>query len=366
MNYMKEYDLVIIGGGPAGLSAAKIASEAGVHSLVVERDQKLGGQLIKQTHMFFGSEKQYAKTRGINIAKILVNDVEKQSKYVTIMTDTTVVGIYDDYVITLLNQEKYIKIKANAIIIATGASEKFLAFENNDLPGIYGAGAVQTFMNVHGVLPGENVVMVGSGNIGLIVSYQLLQAGVNVKAVLEASSKIGGYKVHASKLARLDVPIHTNTTIKRAIGKDYLEVIETIKLDDLWNHIPGTESLIKCDSLCISVGLSPLSSLLSMVGADMKYISKLGGNVAVIDQYHETSIKNVFVAGDVCGVEEASSAIVEGYYTGLIVAKRLGYTHPNFNTLFTEYEGQLDNLRSGPFGKRTREGLEELRRDLDA
>jgi sarcosine oxidase subunit alpha len=358
---MKKYDLVIIGGGPAGLSAAKIAAEAGVRSLIVERDFKLGGQLVKQTHMFFGSEKQYAKTRGYDIAKILIDDVMKQHDLIDVRTSTSVVGLYPDFVITILEGETYEKIQADAILIATGASEKFLAFENNDLPGIYGAGAVQTLMNVHGVLPGDSVVMVGSGNIGLIVSYQLMQAGVQVKMVLEAADAIGGYKVHASKLKRLGVDIKTNTSVKRAIGTDALQQVEIAALDKNWNFIPGTEELVDVDALCISVGLSPLSNLASMIGAEMKYVGALGGWVPVIDRYHETSINNVFVAGDVCGVEEASSAIVEGYYSGLIIANKLGKTHPRHDELQQDFESQLDNLRSGPFGEKTREGLKELR-----
>ncbi len=359
---MKKIDLVIIGGGPAGLSAAKMAAESGLSSLIVERDYKVGGQLVKQTHMFFGSEKQYAKTRGIDIAKILVDDVLKYPKMIEIMTETTVVGLYKDKVVTLLQNEKYIKVQTNAIIIATGASEKVLAFENNDLPGIYGAGAVQTLMNVHGVLPGQDVVMVGSGNIGLIVSYQLIQAGVNVLCVLEAAKEIGGYKVHASKLKRLGVDIKTSHSIKKAVGKDYLEKIIIGKLDEQWNFIAGTEEELVVDSLCISVGLSPLSNLLSMIGTEMKYVSYLGGLVPLIDKNHETSIENVFVAGDVCGVEEASSAIVEGYLTGLVVAKKLGFIHPNYDELYLDFKAQLHNLRSGPFGEKLRLGLEEIMR----
>ncbi|MCK5761358.1 MAG: FAD-dependent oxidoreductase [Candidatus Izimaplasma sp.] len=357
---MRIIDLVIIGGGPAGLSAAKMAAESGLKSLIIERNFQVGGQLVKQTHMFFGSEKQYAKTRGINIAKILVKDVLKYSDLIEIMTDTSVVGIYKDKVVTLLHKDKYIKIKTNAIIIATGASEKVLAFENNDLPGIYGAGAVQTLMNVHGVLPGQSVVMVGSGNIGLIVSYQLIQAGVNVQCVLEASKTIGGYKVHASKLKRLGVDIKTSYSIKKAIGKDYLEKIIIGKLDDKWEFIEGTEEELVVDSLCISVGLSPLSSLLSMIGTDMKYVNHLGGLVPLINKNHETSIENVFVAGDVCGIEEASSAIVEGYLTGLVVAKKLGKPHPNYDGLYLDFKDQLHNLRSGPFGEKIRLGLKEI------
>lgn len=362
---MDHHKLVIIGGGPAGLSAAKIAAEAGLESLIIERDFKVGGQLVKQTHMFFGSEKQYAKTRGINIAEILIKDVEKYSDMIKIMTETTAVGLYKDNVISILQGEKYSKISFDAMIVATGASEKFLAFENNDLPGIYGAGAVQTLMNVNGVLPGDKVVMVGSGNIGLIVSYQLLQAGVKVLKVLEAADTIGGYKVHASKLKRLGVDILTKHTIKKAIGKDHLEKIIVSKLDDNWNYIEGSDFEIETDSLCISVGLNPMGNLLSMVDAEMKYIPKLGGLVPVINHHHETTVKNIFVAGDVCGVEEASSAIVEGYLTGLLVSDRLGYHHSDYTNLYEDFNQQLHNLRSGPFGIRTLEGLKELRGEQD-
>ncbi|MBN2605462.1 MAG: FAD-dependent oxidoreductase [Bacilli bacterium] len=359
---MIEKDLVIIGGGPSGLSAAKTAAESGLSSLIIERDYKLGGQLVKQTHMFFGSEKQYAKTRGIDIAKILIDDVLSYPNLIEIMTNTAVVGLYNDKVITILHEEKYSKIKARAIIIATGASEKVLAFENNDMPGIYGAGAVQTLMNVYGVLPGQDVVMVGSGNIGLIVSYQLLQAGVNVKCVLEAAGTIGGYKVHASKLKRLGVDIKTSTSVIKAVGGECLQKIITSKLDEKWNFIPGTEETIELDALCVSVGLSPLGNLLSMIGVEMKYVSSLGGLVPMISHSHETSVENVFVAGDVSGVEEASSAIVEGYLTGLIVAQKLGFEHPNYEVLIQDLRSQLDNLRSGPFGEKTRNGLLEIMR----
>jgi len=359
-------DLVIIGGGPSGLSAAKVAAEAGVSCLIIERDPFLGGQLVKQTHMFFGSKKQYAKTRGIDIAKILIDDCLKYQDLIEIMTDTTVVGLYKDKVITTLHDDTYKKIKAKTIIVATGASEKFLAFENNDLPGVYGAGAVQTLMNVYGVKPADKVIMVGSGNIGLIVSYQLHQAGVNVLKVIEAASNIGGYKVHASKIRRIGIPIETNKTIKRAIGKEKVEKVEIVSLDKNWNIINDSNEIFDVDAVCISVGLSPLGNLLSMIDVKMKFINELGGLVPIINEYHQTSDDNIYVCGDVSGVEEASSAIVEGYYTGLIAAKNLGKEHKNFQDLSLEFKEQLANLRSGPFGKKTLEGLEIMKEDTNA
>ena len=358
---MNFKDLIIIGGGPAGLCAARKAAEAGVSVLIIERHYQLGGQLIKQTHKFFGSELTYAKTRGFNIAKQLINDLSQFQNKIEIMTEATVTGLYPNNEITVYHKNVYSKYKAQSIIIATGASEKFLAFENNDLPGIYGAGAVQTLMNLYGVLPGQSIVMVGSGNIGLIVSYQLIQAGVKVKALVEAAPRIGGYLVHASKLKRLGVPILTQTTVKRAIGKTQLEAVELVSLDDKWQMIDGTEFLIETDALCIAVGLSPLHQLLSMGGADMKFVNELGGMVPTINRHHETTLKNVFVAGDVVGIEEASSAMIEGYLTGLYASHSMGFIHPHYEEEVKNYESQLESLRNGPFGAKVRQGMAKLR-----
>jgi len=356
---MISKDLVIIGGGPAGLSAAKIALESGLSVTVIDRSISLGGQLIKQTHKFFGSKAQYAKTRGIDIATILINDLKQYGDKLEILQEATVVGLYKDYVLTIYQYNKYIKIQAKSIIVATGASEKVLAFENNDLPGVYGAGAVQTLMNLYGVLPGEEVVMVGSGNIGLIVSYQMIQAGVKVKALVEASDHIGGYLVHAAKLVRLGVPIYTKTTVKKAIGKTKLEKIQTVKLDDKWNYIDGTEEEIDCDALCISVGLTPLHQLMSMADINMVYVSELGGLIPRLQKNYETSMPRVFGCGDVTGIEEASSAMVEGKIAGLFASKSLGFIHPDFDNLKKELHKQLNNLRQGPCGVKIRTGLEK-------
>lgn len=360
---MKTTDIAIVGGGPAGLCAAISAASAGARVTVIERNKNLGGQLVKQTHMFFGSEKQYASTRGIDIPGILFARMEKYRDKIEIIRNTNVVGLYEDGIITLLEDEsRYYKIRPQAVIVATGASEKFLAFENNDLPGIYGAGAVQTLMNVYGVRPGNKVLMVGAGNIGLIVSYQLMQAGVKVEAIIDAAPRIGGYHVHASKIRRMGIPIMTRHTVVKAIGDTFLEKAVICQLDEKWNPIDGTERELDVDVMCISVGLSPLNELLAMAGCEMKYVSNLSGFVPVRYDNYDTRVKNIFTAGDSSGIEEASSAMVEGYLAGLHAANKIGYVHEKNDELLRDYKGQLDSLRSGPVGKHIRDGVDQIER----
>ncbi|MBU4562690.1 FAD-dependent oxidoreductase, partial [bacterium] len=151
---MKMTDIAVIGGGPAGLSAAIYAASLGAKVTLVDDGLELGGQLIKQTHKFFGSEKQFAGIRGIEIAKKMIQDI-KEYNNIEAIANATVTGYYEDEVITIVqgfNGDILRKLKASRIIVATGASENMLPFVNNDLPGVYGAGAVQTLMNLYGVV----------------------------------------------------------------------------------------------------------------------------------------------------------------------------------------------------------------------
>lgn len=352
-------EIAIIGGGPAGLCAAHAAAEAGAKVLLIDNSERLGGQLIKQTHMFFGSQKQYAGTRGIDIARKLVSSVEQQPN-IRLLTNATVLGIYEDGVISVEHADRVERVTAERIIVATGASERTLAFPNNDLPGIYGAGAVQTLMNVHGVQPGRRVLMIGAGNIGLIVSYQLLQAGVQVAGIIEASGSIGGYLVHAAKVRRAGVPILTRHTIKQAYGSDQVEGATIWQLDDRWQGIPGTERDVPVDVICLAVGLSPLSDLLWQAGCQMHYVPELGGHVAWRDSNLRTSRPQIYIAGDVAGVEEASSAMVEGQIAGLAAAISLGFSDDSVSAKLEDAQQQAEDLRRGPVGEKTRAGLAKV------
>ncbi|MFH1866126.1 MAG: FAD-dependent oxidoreductase [Candidatus Eisenbacteria bacterium] len=352
--------LAIVGGGPAGLSAAIAAGRLGVECVVLDENAVPGGQLIKQTHMFFGSKEHHARVRGIDIGGILMKELDGLP--VRTMTDTTVLGLYPGRVLALLRNGTLHRLTADSVVLATGASENMLAFPDSDLPGVYGAGAVQTLMNVDGVAPGKRVLMVGAGNIGLIVSYQLLQAGVQVAAVVEGLPEIGGYHVHAAKIRRAGVPILTSHTVLRAVGTDRVEGAVVSKIDSDWRPIEGTEVEFDVDTICLAVGLTPNCELASQLGCEEAYVAELGGRVAIHDSGLETTVPGVFVAGDASGIEEASTAMLEGQLAGLSAAMRL---LPDANAvelarLKAEVEEGLRALRAGPFGEHPRTGKQKM------
>lgn len=355
---MSNPDLLVLGGGPAGLCGAIEAAREGLRVLVVDDGISPGGQLVKQTHKFFGSENFYASTRGMEIAVKLLKELSLYSR-ATIASESSVLAIYPDGVPVLDRRSDSTTLYNPArLLVATGASERFLQFDNNDLPGVYGAGAVQTLMNQFGILPGKSVLMIGSGNIGLIVSYQLAQAGVEVKAILEASSRIGGYRVHADKVKRLGIPVLLNHTILKAIGEESVKGALITALDDRWKPVPGTERELVIDTICIAVGLTPSAELVAQAGGQLKYIPELGGYVPLHDGDMRTTIDRVFVAGDVSGIEEATTAMIEGRIAGLNIVKDIKGECDE--TRLTDLKETLNRFRCGPTSSKIRSGLEKM------
>ena len=369
-----DVDILVVGAGPAGMCSSIEAARQGAKVLLVDENMDVGGQLIKQTHKFFGSKHEKAGTRGIEIARELkeeIEDLQKQKKII-LMLNSTVIGYYEGeknkHRFGIVKRENYsnilFEVNCRAVVFACGAMENMLLFPGNDLPGVYGAGAVQTLMNVYGVKPGNRVLMVGAGNVGLIVSYQLLQAGITVDRVVEAAPVIGGYHVHAAKLRRCGVPIYTSHSIKEVYGKDCVEGAVVVKLDKNWKPIKGTEEKIKCDTVCLAVGLTPSTKLLSQAGVEMEFIPEAGGYVALHDKFMETTVNNIYVAGDSSGIEEASTAMIEGKIAGTAASLKLGYDKKAKN-LLRQFLEELDRLRSGPFGKKPRIAKNKIAKVLE-
>lgn len=342
---MKRYDLIIIGAGPAGLSAAIEASSCGMQVIVFDENHRPGGQLFKQIHKFFGSREHRAGIRGFRIGQELLEKARKLG--VTVMLDTVVMGLFECNGVSVMHEGKVTQVKGDSIIVATGAAENVVPFEGWTLPGVVGAGAAQTLMNLYRERPGEKILMVGSGNVGLVVSYQLLQAGCRVAALVDVLPRIGGYGVHAAKVARTGVPFYLSHTIIRAEGTDRVTGAVIAQVDRHFQTISGTEKHFDIDTICMAVGLSPMSQLTRMAGCEM---TAHGGTVPLCDEFGATTVAGIYAAGDVAGIEEASSAMIQGHISALAAARRGEFISEDvFEKRYAEYRRVLLQIRSGMF-----------------
>jgi thioredoxin reductase/Fe-S-cluster-containing hydrogenase component 2 len=348
---VERKELIVIGAGPAGLSAAIEAASHGVKATVFDENARPGGQLFKQIHKFFGSKEHKAKIRGFRIGEDLLKEAEE--KGVEVVLNATVIGLYKEKEVQVQIGTEVHHYKGDAILVATGAAENMVNFRGWTLPGVIGAGAAQTMMNLYHVKPGERILMLGTGNVGLVVSYQLMQAGCKVVALADAAPRIGGYGVHASKLARCGVPFYLSHTIKEAEGTDCVTGVTIAQVDDHFRFIPGTEKHFDVDTICVAVGLSPMAQLLKMDGVEMA--DTRGGYIPKCDETGATSIPGIYAAGDVAGIEEASSAMIEGRMSGAAIAEYLGYmTGEEKSTREEELDHSLEALRQGMFAPKNR------------
>jgi sarcosine oxidase subunit alpha len=330
-----ETEVLIVGGGPAGLSAAKELDALGVSAIVLDDKPELGGKLVLQTHRFFGSfNAVHAGTRGLDIAARLAREVSACGR-VAVWTSSTALAVFSDKRVGVLrgsgegagDEGEYLLVRPKALLVAAGARERFLAFPGNTLPGVMGAGAFQTLMNRDRVRPAERVLVVGGGNVGLITAWHALQAGVEVVALIEALPACGGYKVHHDKLARQGVPILTSHTIVAAHGRESVEAVTIARVDEAFHAIPGSERSFACDALLLAVGLEPVSELFTKARAF--------GLLAVS-------------AGDADQVAEASAAIFAGKIRAHELAETLGATAASAPRA---WHRSLEVLRARPGGE---------------
>lgn len=351
-------DCLIIGAGPAGLGAAITASKYGAKVLVVDENGRPGGQLFKQIHKFFGSKEHMAGTRGYIIGEKLLKEAKDQG--VEVLLDTLAWGIFDDNIVSLSKNEESFSVQAKKIVIATGATENALSFKGCTKPGVITAGAAQTMVNIQRVLPGKKVLMVGTGNVGLIVSYQLMQAGAEVVGIIDALPKVGGYDVHANKIRKAGVPFYLSHTVVEAVGDDKVSSVIIAPVDSSFTPDKSKAKEIEADAICLAVGLSPRTDLAVLAGAKTDYIPSLGGYVPLHNKKLMVS-ENVYVAGDVAGIEEASTALEEGKLAGISVVESLGLLDKEKAAAeFLEIEGRLNKLRSGCYGEKRRIAKEKI------
>lgn len=345
-------DIVIIGGGPAGMAAAVSAFDAGVRSiLIIERDSALGGILRQCIHNGFGLHRFGEELTGPEYAYRYEEMVRQRD--IEVMTDTMVLSLGEGRVVTAMNsREGVFTIKAGAVILAMGCRERprgALDIAGTRPAGIYTAGTAQKYVNIKGYMPGREVVILGSGDIGLIMARRMTLEGAHVHAVCELMPYSGGLARNIKQcLEDFDIPLKLSHTVVKIHGKERVEGVTIARVDEYRHPVPGTEEYIPCDTLLLSCGLIPENELTKGAGIRMDPVT--GG--AVVDENRQTSMEGVFSCGNVLHVHdlvdyvsaeaEAAGAAAAAFLAGekgekkihveLQTDGRVRYTVPRFIT----------------------------------
>ena len=335
---MLETDVAVVGAGPAGLAAAIAAAESGARVTVVDEYPRPGGQFYKQLPSEYRVNDRalldYDYTKGDELI------AQARHPNVDLLTDTLVWGAFEPGVLDLMRDGAAEKLRAGAIVVATGAYDRPIAFPGWDLPGVMTAGAAQTLVKNQQVLPGKSILLVGSGPFLLPVARMLLSGGARIFAVLEATRPTAwarhapclwghwprlqeGYE-YLRAIRGAKVSMAYGWVIVRAEGQDEVERAVVARCDTDWRPIPGTERALQVDTICIGYGFVPAVQLTRLLGCEHEYRHRDGGWVPTHDRDMQTSLPGVFVAGEVAGIGGAYAAMAEGTLAGLAAAGRLG------------------------------------------
>lgn len=308
---IKQYEIVIIGGGPAGLAAAVSAYDQGARNiLIVERDVRLGGILNQCIHNGFGLHTFKEELTGPEYADRFIQEVT--SRQIACCLETMVMDITPDRVVTLMNATRGVfTIEAGAIVLAMGCRERSrgaLCIPGYRPAGIYSAGTAQRLTNIEGYLPGKEVVILGSGDIGLIMARRLTLEGLKVKVVAEIMPYSGGLKRNIVQcLDDFGIPLKLSHTVVDIKGSKRVEGVTIAEVDDHLRPILGTEEYYTCDTLLLSVGLIPENELSTQMAVDLD--AKTNG--PVVDERFETSVPGVFACGNVLHVHDLVDYVSE-------------------------------------------------------
>jgi len=296
-------DVVIIGGGPAGLAAAVELYKKGVHDiLIIEREKTLGGILRQCIHDGFGLTRFKVSLSGPEYAQKFIDEIETLSiKYIT---DTTVLTVSNDKVITATSKNGLITLKAKAVILTMGCRERTrgaLSLPGERMAGVLTAGMAQSYMNIYNTMVGKNVIILGSGDIGMIMARRMTLEGANVKAVFEILPYPSGLPRNIEQcLNDYDIPLFLSHTVTDIHGSSRLTGVTISKVDEQLNPIPGTQKEYACDTLILSVGLIPENELSLLAGVKLDKRTK----GAIVNENYQTNISGIFAAGNILHVHD--------------------------------------------------------------
>jgi len=325
----KSVDVAVIGGGPAGLASAISAKEHGAKNvLVLDRNDWLGGILPQCIHDGFGVEETGKSMTGTEYAEMYISLTKKVG--VEFFTEIMVLNFDRNLKITAVNKKDLMQIKAKSIILAMGCREKTrwnIQIPGTRPSGIYTAGVAQAFINLYNKIPGKNVVILGSGDVGLIMARRLKFEGANVLGVVEILPYASGLPRNVVQcLDDYDIPLFLNYTVTLIEGKERLESVNIAQVDKNWNIIPETEQKIKCDTLLLSLGLIPENELSENVGIK---IDELTGG-PIVNQFYETSLPGVFACGNCLQVYDTVDILAQGAKNaGKYAAKKVSFSNKN-------------------------------------
>lgn len=332
-----QTDIAIVGAGPAGMSAALAAAELGLKVTLIDAYRQPGGQYYKQIPPEFSaaSTSKQQEQAGSLFRRL-------SHPHITLLTGTQVWGIYQGNLLALFGPQAPSQLQAQAVILATGAYDRPVAFPGWTLPGVITAGAAQTMLNSQRVLPGRRVLVAGSGPLPLALAASLLWAGAGVTALLEGSSQLARFKPqrlaslwgqyarlaeaaqYSWALLRARVPYRLGWGVVQALGTGSggVEAAVIARLDAGWRPIPGSEQIVDCDTICLGYGFLPAAELCRLAGAQHSYQPRLGGWLPLRDQLMQTTIPGLYAAGDGAGIGGAPQAAVEGRIAGIAAAHR--------------------------------------------
>lgn len=300
---MTTREIVVIGGGPAGMAAALAAREAGIRDvLVLDREPEPGGILRQCIHNGFGLHKLGRELTGPEYADVYRERVEKEK--IEVLCNTTVTGLTADRVVTAQNEKGILRIKAGAVVLAMGCRERSrgaLSIPGTRPAGVYSAGTAQKLMNCEGYRVGKKVVILGSGDIGLIMARRLTLEGAKVEAVCEVMPYSGGLMRNIVQcLEDFGIPLYLSHTVTEVHGDARVTGVTVAAVDEKRRPVPGTERYIPCDTLLLSVGLIPENELTRGAGIPMDPIT----NGASVNENRETGVPGIFACGNVLQVHD--------------------------------------------------------------